>query len=302
MHRYIFVILLLLPAMLQARSVVELTMDAGYSSTQYTLSEGRLMGGIGYGADLGYAWFFHENVGLGLGVGFRHYAGGALLNGQLVYNDVVSPFVIDTDTEHYQHTTTYQNWREQHDLYYAEFPLSLQFFVPLRRLHLWMALGANYSLALSGRTYASGDLTHIGYYEKWDLTLDIPQHGFYSTSDFKPSTTLKPLNTVAVFARFDIGIPINYNLDFIMGINAHYTVLSAYDLSGTTPLGFRNDKEGWQDAHYFMSNYSSLLTTPVVSGKAFPWSVDFEIGIKYAFGRQRSTSHRKQYPCRCVID
>lgn len=284
-------LLILLPALVQARSVLELTLDAGYSATQYKLSEGRLMGGVGYGADLGYAWFFHHNVGLGLGCGFRHYAGGAQINGTLVYPDV-----IDTDRESYTHYTSYANWQEKQDLYYIEFPLSLQFYVPLDAVHLWMALGANYSLSIAGRTSAQGDISHKGYYDKWHLWVSEPDFGFYSTSDFRPTTALKPQSTVAVFARFDIGIPINYNLDFIMGINAHYTVLSAYDLTGTTPLGFRNDKEGWQDAHYFMSNYSSLLTTPVVSGKAFPWSVDFEIGFRYRF------SYQKTYPCHCIRD
>jgi len=293
----ITIILLLLPALVQARSVLDFTLDAGYSSTQYTLSEGKLRGGIGYGADLGYAWFFHENVGLGLGCGFRHYAGGATISGTLRYPDV-----IDTDKEPYEHFTTYNNWRETQDLYYVEFPLSLQFFVPLRGINLWMALGANYSLSVGGRTAARGDLTHKGWYDKWHLWVDVPDFGFYETSDFKPSTTLKPLNTVAVFARFDIGIPISRNLDFILGVNAHYAVLSAYNMNGSTPLGFRNDKAGWQDAHYFMSDYSTLLNTPIVSGKAFPWSVDFEIGIKYSFSRQHASSHRKQYPCRCERD
>jgi len=266
-------------------------MDAGYSVTQYNLSEGRLTGGAGYGADLGYAWFFHENVGLGLGCGFRHYAGGATISGTLRY-----PNVIDTDKEPYEHFTTYNNWRETQDLYYVEFPLSLQFYVPLNRINLWMAVGANYSLSVAGRTAAQGDIAHLGWYDKWHLWVDVPDFGFYETSDFRPSQSLKPLSTVALFARFDLGIPLTRNLDLVLGLNAHYMVLSAYNLGGTTPLGFRNDKEGWRDAHYFMEDYSSLLNTTVVSGKAFPWSVDFEIGIKYSFSRH------KQYPCHCVRD
>lgn len=287
--RDILIFLLILPSLLQARSVVELTLDGGYSSTQYHLTEGKLLGGIGYGADVGYAYFFHKNVGLGLGVGFRHYAGGALIDGVLTY-----PQVIDTDKEPYNHTTTYSNWQEKQNMYYLEFPVSLQFYVPLSHVHLWMAVGANYSLALYGNTAAQGDLVHRGYYPKWDLTLDIPAHGFYETSDFKPSSSLKPLNTVAVFARLDIGIPVSENMDIIIGAKAHYAVLSAYQLNGTTELGFRNDKDGWRDAHYFMTDYSSLLNTPIVKGNAYPWSVDLEIGIKYSFPTKQSCRHCKQ--------
>jgi len=286
-------LVVLLPAFLQARSVLEFTLDAGYSSTSYKLSEGKLTGGLGYGANLGYAWFFHQNVGLGLGFGFRHYAGGVKIDGTLDYKDVV-----DTDNEPYEHFTYYNNWREKQDMYYLEFPVSLQVFVPLQGVHLWMAVGANYSLSMSGKTAAQGDLTHRGYYKKWDLTLDIPAHGFYETSDFKPSQNIKPESTVALFARLDVGIPLTRHLDLIIGANVHYAVMSVYKLERTTPLGFRNDKKEWSEAHKFMENYSSLLNTPIVSGKALPWSVDFEIGLKYSF----SHKHQKKYTCRCMSD
>lgn len=290
---FCILLLLLLPAMMRAGSVIELSIDGGYSTTLYKVDNGKKVGGIGYGADLGYAYFFHKNVGIGLGVGFRHFAGGAKIDGELTY-----PKVIDTDKEPYDHHTYYNNWREKQDLYYVEIPVSLQFYIPANKVHVWLALGAKYNVAVSGRTAAGGDLTHRGYYEKWDLMLDIADHGFYETSDFKPSQSLKPKNTVSLFTRIDLGIPLTQQLDFIIGFNANYCLMPAFALDGRESLGFRNDVPEWSQAHYFMSDYSSLLNTNIISGKANPLSVGLEIGLKYTF---RSHKH-KRYECRCVTD
>lgn len=285
-------IFLLLPVLLHGQSMLEITVDAGYSATLYKVADGKRLGGVGYGADLGYSYFFHKNVGIGVGVGFRHYAGGAQLNTLLDYPDV-----IDTDKEPYEHWTYLHNWREKQDLYYVEIPLSLQFRVPLHKINLWFALGAKYNIAVAGHTAAQGDITHRGYYEKWDLTMDIPAHGFYETSDFRPSMSLRPKNTVALFARMDVGIPLTEHWQILIGVNAHYCLMPAYVLDGKDDLGFRNDKAGWADAHYFMTDYSSLLHTPVLSGKANPLSVGLEVGVRYIFNKRE-----KSYPCHCVND
>lgn len=287
---------MLQPACLQAGSTIEFSIDGGYSTILYKVLDGKHVGGLGYGANIGYAYFFHQNVGLGIGLGFRHYAGGAQINGILHY-----PNVIDTDKEPYEHLTYYSKWCERQNIYYFEIPLSLQFYIPLNHIHLWMAVGANYSLALLGKTSAHGNITHRGYYEKWDLTLDIPAHGFYETSDFKPHNKINLQPTVALFARMDIGIPLTYHWDLLVGVNVHYALLNVFNMEDKLPLGFRNDKEGWQNVHYFMNDYSSLLKTPIVSGKALPLSVNLEIGVKYRFNTKHHLLHHRKYPCRCVI-
>ena len=284
-------LLLLLPAQEWAQSVVELTVDGGYSTTMYNVPDGKRIGGIGYGVDVGYAYFFHPNVGLGLGAGFRHYAGGAQISGLLTY-----PKVVDTDFEPYDHFTFYDKWKEQQSLYYLEFPISLQFRVPLNKVDLWMAAGVNYSLALKGKTAAQGNLTHRGYYAKWDLTMDIPEHGFYSTSDFRPSSSINVHDVVALFARVDVGIPLAKRWQFLVGVNIHYALMSAFSTNGEAPLGYRNDCPNWSQAHYFMPDYVPLLNTAQVAGRACPLSLGLELGVRYVF----RVHQRRAYPWRCL--
>ena len=47
---------------MQIEELLEITVDAGYSATLYKVADGKRLGGVGYGADLGYSYFFHKNL------------------------------------------------------------------------------------------------------------------------------------------------------------------------------------------------------------------------------------------------
>ena len=290
-------VLLLFPLWMQAQSVVELTVDGGFSTFLYQTADAKRLPAFGYGAHIGYAYFFHPNVGIGTGVGFRQTAGGVHYEGEQVWQGVM-----DTDHEPYDHHLAIRHWHERYTAYYVEFPLALYFRVPLRHVQLRLEIGAKYGLGIHGNAKASGSLTHTGYYEKWHLWLDVDEYGFYQEDDYKPAQTLPVRNMISAFVRAGVAVPLSRVCCLLAGVHAQYGFNTAFETGGESPLGFRDDRPEGAYSHPFMTSYTSLLNTSLVSGKASPLNVGIELGVRFELSPNRYTyRHRRKYPCRCLL-
>ena len=286
------------PARQKGGHAFEATVGAGYASLGYNVNDitpdihTTTVGFYGLQAHIGYNWFFSKYLGVAVGVDAHHYGQKTTLSGTLVWKGVT-----DTDGERYEHRLRLDKWNEQQDCWTVEIPLSLVFAFPIPdKCSITAQIGGKFGLPLSATYNGYGTLIHTGYYEPWNLVLsDKPNHGFYTERDFKPKGQFRNKNYWTVFAKAGVTLPLAEHLDLLVQLYANYALTSLADEGQNEVLGFRNDRPGQEQNHYFMSNYTDLHNTPVITDRFKPWDIGLEIGIRYTI-----SSHKHQYPCRCL--
>lgn len=272
-------------------------MHAASAGHNFGVSFDVAAGGGYYGLNghVGANIFFCEWVGIGIGADITRYYGTVTLNDQLSWQDVT-----DTDGENYTHLLAVEGWKERVALTYISPGASLLFAAPVGPVYLSGAVGAEYGFYLGGSYAGSGTLIHSGFYAPWNLTLsDLPDHGFYTETQFHPTgKTIDFAPDLFVTARLGVLIPLIEHLDLTAHVTAKYGLLGKTAVGGYNPVGFRDDRAGMADAHYFMSDYQSLLTTPVVSGNVHPLLVGAEIGVRYTIPF-KSYQKKSRHKCMC---
>jgi len=201
-----------------AQSEFQLRVDAGYSTLLRPPSEGKRLNAVGYGASLSYAYFFNSYIGLGLGVDAHQMGGGTVHSYTVTQTDAR-----DSEGEPYHRITDYTNYTHRYQMWYVAPNLSLQVRVPLNKVELRFALGAQYMLPLSGSTSETYTARYTGYYPKWGMLVeDVPQYGFLTEDVQLPKAQYKLQNCVAAFCRIGVGVPINRHWTFLAGANLLY--------------------------------------------------------------------------------
>lgn len=305
MRRCLLILVLLISVGLNAqrystgtKSMFEISAGGGWSSLGYTLSttsdmlNARQSGAYSYTVHLGYGLFFSSNVGLGVGVDYTSFAASAALDGNMVWEGVT-----DTDGERYDHYTLIDGWRDQQRVGYIEIPLTLYLLFPTESAVCFSGeIGVKYGLPINSSGYYSGSLTHYGEYFPWGLRLEnMPNHGFYTESNFKGNNKLTFNSEVSLFLKAGVQVRLTDKLHFIAHIYGQYGVLNAIKQNDADKidLGFRNDRQGMETAHYFMQPYSGILNTTLCSDSSRPWTIGAEIGLRLFI------PHLHRYPCKC---
>lgn len=284
-------------------SAFELAVGGGYGSLGYQAFEvekpwtntvsGRPSGYVHFAYD----YFFCEYVGLSLGADFTRYGSALRFSGLQQWNDVV-----DTDNflgfgigEKYNHILMINKWQEIQSVSYVEVPLSLKFSAPAGEVYVIGEVGAKLGIPVLRSYHGKGSLTHTGYYEPWNLTLDgVYGHGFYTEENYRPSGTFEDKTLKwSVFAKLGVAIPLVEHLDLTVQAFGQYAFTGA-QVGGEGVPGFRDDREGFAMAHYFMSPYYTMLASGLAKGVAKPWHAGLELGIRYTI------PHRKKMPCMCL--
>ena len=278
----------------------DVAVGGGYSSLgslSSNLSSFSVSPAASYGlnAHVGANIFFCEYVGLGIGADVARYGGAVCLNGKQSW-----PNVTDTDGENYTHHLSIEGWKERVALTYVAPGASLLFAAPVGPIHLSAAVGAEYGFYLGGSYDGGGSLTHSGFYAPWNLTReDLPDHGFYTETRFHPKgKTIDCAPDLFVTARLGVLIPLIEHLDLTAHVMAKYGLLGQTAVGGHNSVGFRDDREGMADAHYFMTDYQSLLTTPIVSGDVHPLLIGAEIGLRYTIPF-KPYQKKSRHKCMC---
>lgn len=290
----------------------DVQLGAGYSSLSYKVNpmddlSASTVGSYGLNAHLGINCFFSDYVGLSLGADVARYGSSLRLSGKQRYADVT-----DTDGERYTHILDIYSWCEQQQQIYLAPQLLLLATAPVGTVRLSFAVGVEYGFCLGASYSAKGDLEHTGFYGPWNLTLhDVPLHGFYRGSNPKPSGKLPEMQQLSLVARAGVLIPVARNLDLSVHALFKYSVLGGSKLNGAeanfgeaggvSPIGFREEAKDVSpevyEAHAFMPEYASLLSSPLTKGAYVPLWVGVEVGIRYTI-----PFSRRKYVCRCVID
>lgn len=302
---FILVIAISLPILSAPRAyhsrghAFEVSAGAGYASLGYEVNTiagqlaSKTAGTYSAQAHIGYNWFFSEYAGFAIGVDAQHYGQSATLDGLLHWNGVT-----DSDGELYEHILELRKWSERHDYWTIEVPVSFVFSIPVHNVvYITTQIGGKYGLPLSANYTGNGSLTHTGYYKPWNLTLsDKPNHGFYTEENFKPKGTLPSKSYWTVFAKAGVAVPLIEHLDLLVQAYFNYALTNIAEKGQDEPIGFRNDRAGQEQNHYFMSNYTDLHNTAVITDPFKPWAVGLEIGIRYTIAHRS----KSKYPCRCL--
>lgn len=299
MRRIYLLLLCSIPGLMMAQELssnLELGLGGSYSSLGYkTIEPNSVKGGFAPTIHVGYAFYFCPWVGLGVGVDWSMYS-GAIALGDAMYS---WKNVTDTDGERYDHSLMVSNWKENHRFQYIEVPLSIRFQAPGDGTRLIGELGAKWGLPIGASYTGSGSLTHTGYYEPWELTLhDEPNHGFYTETGYRPTGGIPQIKQKwSLFGKIGVAIPLKGWLDLTIQAYGQYSLNAGKEVGGNAQTGYREDRPGMGDAHYFMSSYSSILMTPVASGSVRPWNVGLEIGLRYVLVHKE----RSCYPCKIQL-
>lgn len=299
-NRILIIFLLLglsLPIAARMYSAIELSVGGGWSTLGYKVQPkqadvtGTNNGSWGAQAHLGYALFFTEHIGLGVGANFSHYGAGASLAGTARWEGVT-----DTDGERYNHLAVIHSLKDKQDLYLVEIPLTLYFVYPINySLHFNLEAGAKYGIPVMSKASYQADIEHQGDYGIWGLNLNqVGGHGFYREADFHNDYALKAQNQISVFLKLGLSYAIQENMQLFGNIYGDYGLMTPFE-KGQSDLGFQNDRASMQAAHAFMPAYNGIVATNNISDKSHPVQVGLEIGIRFLF------PHKETYSCRCML-
>lgn len=255
---------------------LEFHLGASYGSLGYgfTDTQNTLDGFVSGLVQLQYAYFFHQNVGIGIGAWFTNATSTAHLGGTYTWDDE-----IDTDLEqHYTHTSQVVEWDERQNILNLGVPISLQFqwLNDQRKAGLFASVGvAPVFAVVNSYRVMRGTVNHSGYYPIWDLTLtDMHEFGnkdYTSEQSAKGSLDVKP--QITVFADLGALIPLTKQIDFFIG---GYFQCGANDAN-------KSEKHdlGWKDEHFsFMEDYTGAYALNSTKS-SHPYEAGLKLGIHW---------------------
>ena len=254
---------------------VEAYIGGGVSSLNYALTNDGVVGLMPSAMlQLNYAYFFHRNVGIGIGVRFTNYSSMATLTGDRIWDGVT-----DTDLgssgvgETYNHTTHINAWRERQTVHTVAVPLTLQFQHHGKNgVGVFAAVGAEAQFGVYNRyNVLEGDIEHTGYYPAWNVTLDMLHE--FQQENLSPKGDMQIKPNVGLTAELGMLFELNRQLDLVLSLYGNYAVL---DANGST-----KQELGWQNETFtFMQPYDGVWKT-TEAGAAHPWQAGLKIGLHW---------------------
>ncbi len=250
----------------------------GYGSLGYRLegADNRVNGSFSALLQLQYAYYFHPNWGVGVGLWFTNYTSFAHIGGAYQWKDQT-----DTDYEqHYDHTASVQKWRERETIHNLGIPISLQFQMRKEdwKAGIFAAIGVAPSFSVSKKyKLLEGVIDHSGYYPAWDLTLtDMHEFGSKDYNDAPQSKGKLSVRPQATFFA-DLGalIPLTKQIDLMVGGYFNISMNNA-NSSDKADLGWKDD------TFTFMNEYKGVYATTLANG-SHPWEAGVKVGIHWHY-------------------
>ena len=282
--------------------------DLGYRMQEDGKAVGSEHGSFGGIVQLQYGYFFTENWGLGVGLGFSHYTSYGTLNVTKRFEGQT-----DSDGERYTHIATAENWKERQAAYLLDVPIEVLCHYPLNpTTGIYAGLGVKAGLIFAAdRCFKDGAVVHSGEYNKWGLTLtEVDSHDFYrepaaafkgDDSELKYKQDLQ-LPAIGVMADFGFTFKLTEQINLLLGVYGNYTCNNVRS-NTTTELGWRQrvykDELAYRN-HEFMNFYGGELTSEYVKSVR-PWEVGIKIGIDWRH-KPKQKPAPKQYVKELICD
>ncbi|MGM9747001.1 MAG: OmpA family protein [Paludibacteraceae bacterium] len=268
---------------------VQALLGLGYGSMGYSLRDaagekvGKNLGDLQGLLQAQYAYYFNENWGITVGVGFAGYGSYGVLNNTNVWEGQG-----DTDGEQYTHYAVTHDWREQQITHIVELPVGVQCQYPITKdnLRLYAGVGVRVGMPVYNKwALKSGSLEHQGYYPQWEMTIvNQPDRDFYTEEigiAFSKERHNLNLTQVALTASAEVGVmyPLNERLDLMAGL---YFQMNCLDLNNESQqaIGWKQPSADDYRRHDFMNMYNGELASDFVSGVR-PWGVGVKVGISW---------------------
>ena len=230
-----------------------------------------------------YAYYFHQNWGVGAGLWFTEYMSYTHLGGQFKWYDQM-----DTDTEqHYDHIADVRRWVEHETLHNIGIPISVQC------RYIWESLSGGKNLGIFGALgvapsftvlhkyrVTEGTIAHSGYYPAWDLTLEdlheFKVKNYENDPRSRGEVNVKP--QVDLFADLGLLVELTRQIDIFVGGYANVSLNSANNFPTVDKHGI-----GWQDEVFtFMEPYVGLYNTSAASA-SHPWEAGVKVGLHWHY-------------------
>lgn len=230
---------------------------------------------------LQYAYFFHQNVGVGVGAWLSTYGSHSLLQGEWVFT---GDGIIDSDGETYEHHAKVSQWNERHTIHTVGVPLSLQVQVWGKRnkAGFFGALGVAPAFTVKTNYHVlSGEIEHWGDYGTRGKLHDIYEFG---TKDYAGTIGKQKIKSISATALIDLGVLVRISpqIDLLLGVYGHYSLSDVQPSTSDMP---RNDI-GWYDPSFeniAMEPYDGILPTKCLdnNGNLRPWQAGIKIGVHW---------------------
>lgn len=290
------------------RHYIDIYGAGGVSHWNYPLTGGEVTIGGAFSAGAGYTFFFLPGIGVQAGLSFSRIASSARLTQPMEWREWQDGSALtDYMGETYIHRTELDHWQENQQAYLLEIPVGLRFrYFKNRESRIGLHAAAGLKVAfpvIAGYTRVSGDITHTGWYEQWQLLLhDLP--GRFETERFREpqeesmADRLHIINAEA-YAELGTTIRINPHLELYVAAFGQMMIndFCAIQQNEKTALGFRNET----NRYAFMNEYRGLIGTDK-TGSSHPWMAGVKAGLSIWPGKTDKEKKRelkelqKQFP------
>ena len=268
------------------RKDLQLPDNANMSATGY---EQAAVSGV---VQLQYAYFFHPNVGIGVGAWLSNYTSHGYLSGDILYPGVkkqadgtyvpdIESGIVDSDGEYYNHHATVSNWRERQTIHTVGVPVSLQIqaWGKKDKAGFFMSLGAAPAYTvMSNYHVVGGEVEHWGAYPHRGGAELHDTHEF-ETINYAGKRGKQSVKQFTATAFMDLGllVKMSKHTDFLIGVYGHYAVMDIQNAT-LTDIGWKTDKFPKLN----MQPYCGILPTKCVAGSALrPWQAGVKIGVHW---------------------
>ena len=228
---------------------------------------------------LQYAYFFHRNVGIGVGAWLSNYTSHGHLSGDFVFSGTD---IIDSDGENYVHHATINRWNERQTIHTVGVPVSLQVqaWGKRNKAGFFMALGAAPTYTVKTNYHVlSGEIEHWGEYPQRGNAQIHDAHEFHSIS-YANTIGKNQIMQFGATALLDLGLLVRMSphTDFLIGIYGHYSILDM-QAATTKDIGWKTNEFPKID----MQPYSGILATNTLNadGSLRPWQAGIKFGVHW---------------------
>lgn len=246
--------------------------NIGSASLKYDLNGAKINNDIGYGAKIGYSFFFNRNWGIGSGVGINFYNTEAKYNN----NQVFFENLIDDLGDPYKKEVFLENWTEKQNSYFFEIPLLIQFQHKFNNQYFGIYLNAGVKAIIpvkSNYEIENGSLETKGHYDLYGgVVFERIGHGFDLNQNFRP----KDKNNLK------IGFAATANAGFTYGITRCIDIYAGAFLDyGFTDI--HKDKQH-NTTVYLDNNHNPVYNGMINNQKVIPVNFGAELGLKFKLG------------------
>ena len=290
MKRLVFVVLMLFAVTLgySQEKGFHLTLGGGLGlqSFDYDIGEdGNVGSKMGYSAGLGLQYYFTQNMGVGVGLGFSRY------NTSSTFDETMfsySGLTDDYDGLEYTSNIRLRNWRENQTTYFLDIPVMFmwqQKFDKKETFGIYFGAGLKFQVPIES-TYQvkKGVLNLSAYFPEYGIDfgeeINIDSKGL-GNSAVRPSGDNNLKLGMSLAGEFGFLIALSPRVDLMLGVSADYGLLNIKKKSDdvlATPIQGATTGD--------RINYNGVLNSKEIES-IHPFSVKGNVGIKIKLGKMR---------------